>query len=52
MKQKKENGSYMGILSNSEILLGTWVKVRVKVKVTQSRLPLCDSMDYTVHGIL
>ena len=26
--------------------------VKVKVKVTQSCLPLCDSMDYTVHGIL
>ena len=26
-----------------------WV---VKVKVTQSCLPLCDPMDYTVHGIL
>ena len=38
----------MGILSDSEILLGTWVKV----KVTQSRLPLCDPMDDTVHGIL
>ena len=38
----------MGILSDSEILLGTWVKV----KVTQSRLPLCDPMDDTVYGIL
>ena len=25
---------------------------RVKVKVTQSCLTLCDLMDYTVHGIL
>ena len=25
---------------------------RVKVKVTQSCLTLCDPMDYTVHGIL
>ena len=24
----------------------------VKVKVAQSRLTLCDTMDYTVHGIL
>ena len=24
----------------------------MKVKVTQSYLTLCDSMDYTVHGIL
>ena len=24
----------------------------VKVKVAQSRLTLCDPMDYTVHGIL
>ena len=29
------------------------VKVyKVKVKVTQSCLTLCDPMDYTVHGIL
>ena len=27
-------------------------KVRVKVKVVQSRPTLCDPMDYTVHGIL
>ena len=27
-------------------------KQRVKVKVTQSCLALCDPMDYTVHGIL
>ena len=25
---------------------------KVKVKVTQSYLTLCDPMDYTVHGIL
>ena len=24
----------------------------VKVKVTQSRLTLCNRMDYTIHGIL
>ena len=24
----------------------------VKVKVTQSRLTLCNHMDYTIHGIL
>ena len=34
----------MGILSNSEILLGTWVKV--KVKVTQPCPSLCNPMDY------
>ena len=27
-------------------------KLKVKVKVTQSCLILCDPMDYTVHGIL
>ena len=27
-------------------------KYCLKVKVTQSCLTLCDSMDYTVHGIL
>ena len=26
--------------------------MKVKVKVTQSCLTLCDTMDYTVHGIL
>ena len=26
--------------------------MNLKVKVTQSHLTLCDSMDYTVHGIL
>ena len=26
--------------------------MNVKVKVAQSHLTLCDSMDYTVHGIL
>ena len=25
---------------------------KVKVKVTQLRLTLCDPMDYTIHGIL
>ena len=34
----------MGILSNSEILLGT--RVKMKVKVTQSCPPLCNPMDY------
>ena len=29
-----------------------FLKVRVKVKVTQSCLTLCNPMDYTVHGIL
>ena len=28
------------------------IKVKVKVKVTQSCSTLCDPMDYTVHGIL
>ena len=28
------------------------IGVKVKVKVAQSRLTLCDPMDYTVHGIL
>ena len=28
------------------------VKVKMKVKVTQSCPTLCDPMDYTVHGIL
>ena len=28
------------------------MKRKVKVKVAQSFLTLCDSMDYTVHGIL
>ena len=27
-------------------------KVKVKVRVTQLCLTLCDPMDYTVHGIL
>ena len=26
--------------------------LKVKVKVAQSHLTLCDPMDYTVHGIL
>ena len=30
---------------------GKW-KVKMKVKVTQSCLTLCDPMDYIVHGIL
>ena len=29
-----------------------WAPLHCKVKVTQSRLILCDPMDYTVHGIL
>ena len=29
-----------------------WLKVKVKVKVTQSCPTLCDSMDSIVHGIL
>ena len=28
------------------------VQFQVHVKVAQSRLTLCDPMDYTVHGIL
>ena len=27
-------------------------RIKVKVKVAQSRPTLCDPMDYTVHGIL
>ena len=27
-------------------------KVKVKVKVTELYLTLCDPMDYTVHGVL
>ena len=30
----------------------TPVRMKVKVKVTQSRPTVCDPMDYTVHGIL
>ena len=30
----------------------TGIKMKVKVKVAQSCLTLCDPMDYTVHGIL
>ena len=30
----------------------TMISKRVKVKVIQSCLTLCDPMDYTVHGIL
>ena len=29
-----------------------WESLKVKVKVTQSCLTLCNPMDYTVHGIL
>ena len=35
---------------NKGVTLGSSIKV--KVKVTQSCLALCDPMDYTVHGIL
>ena len=31
---------------------GTRLCMKVKVKVTQSYLTLCDPVDYTVHGIL
>ena len=31
---------------------GDIVSLKVKVKVTQSCPTLCDTMDYTVHGIL
>ena len=30
----------------------SWTIKKVKVKVTQSCLTLCDPVDYTVHGIL
>ena len=32
--------------------LPSYVTLKVKVKVAQSCLTLCDPMDYTVHGIL
>ena len=34
------------------LLIITLPVKKVKVKVTQSCLILCDPMDYTVHGIL
>ena len=34
-----------------KITLGTPLK-KVKVKFAQSRLTLCDPVDYRVHGIL
>ena len=41
----------MGIHSNCEILLGTWVKVKVKVKVSHVCL-FATPWTYTVLGIL
>ena len=36
-----------------EVESDMWVSIqKVKVKVAQSCLTLCDPMDYTVHGIL
>ena len=37
------------LLTNTDFWQQPW---KVKVKVTQSCLTLCDPMDYTVHGIL
>ena len=33
-------------------MISNTTNVKVKVKVTQSCLTLCDPMDYTVHGNL
>ena len=33
-------------------MVNIYVKVKMKVKVTQSCPTLCDPVDYTVHGIL
>ena len=35
-----------------QLTLAVSYKAKVKVKVLQSCLTLCDPMDYTVHGIL
>ena len=32
--------------------LWLWSSLKMKVKIAQSYLTLCDPMDYTVHGIL
>ena len=34
------------------VVMYRYEKVKVKMKVTQSCLTLCDSLDYTVHGLL
>ena len=39
------------LVGNLDIIDGS-KQVEVKVTVTQSCLTLCDTMDYTVHGIL
>ena len=41
-------------MNDDIVLLKIWIKenYKVRVKVTQSRLSLCDPMAYTVHGIL
>ena len=41
-------------MNDDIVLLKIWIKenYKVKVKVTQSCLTLCDPMIYTVHGIL
>ena len=41
-------GGHWGVLSLRSCPKGK----KVKVKVTQSCLTLCEPMDYTVHGIL
>ena len=44
---------YSAIKMNTfETVLVRRMNLKVKVKVTQSCLTLCKSMDYTVHGIL
>ena len=34
------------------LALGTYLQWKVKVKLAQSCLTLCNLIDYTVHGIL
>ena len=36
----------------SQSLLSLFMKVKVKLKASQSCPTLCDQMDYTVHGLL
>ena len=40
------------IILSPDFLISGMELVKVKVKVAQSCLTLCDPMDYTVHGIL
>ena len=49
----EEDHSRSCVENKMEGLTWSWVTYgKVKVKVTQLCLTLCDSMDYTVHGIL